>query len=296
MPNPDAGNRPGALVTSGHGNDDAFGRMDVGAVGPRAGFAWRPGEHVGLRGGYGIYYAKYNSGINYFGLDTLGFQATFSRVSLDNGLTPAGVLSGGLPALVASSTPSPTFLNGQAATYIDPSSWKLPRMQNWSVTLQHQLGGSATWEASYVGTRGSRLNAYLLENINQVDPKYLALGALLTQSVTSPAAIAAGIPLPYPGFTGTVAQALRPYPQYQTLTSFYGKPAESTYRALELRLAQHLRAGLSYDVSYTWSRAKGYADTVNIGFGGVNNLLVDAYNPQNERALLPIDVPHAFAA
>src|SRR5262249_2126882 len=124
--------------------------------------------------------------------------------------------------------------------------------------------------------------------------KYLSLGPLLTQSVTTPAAIAAGIQIPYPGFTGMVDQALRPYPQYQTLTSFYAKPAESIYNALELRLVQRLRAGLSYAVSYTWSRAEGYADTVNIGFGGVNNLLEDAYNPQKERSLLPIDVPHAL--
>src|SRR5262249_30259153 len=183
---------------------------------------------------YGIYYGKYNSGINYFGLDNLGFQGTLSRASQDNGVTPAGLLGDGLPVLVASTAPSPAFLNGQAATYIDASSWKLPRIQNWSVTFQHQLGGSATWEASYVGTRGSRLNAYLMDNINQVDPKYLSLGPLLTQSVTTPAAIAAGIQIPYPGFTGMVDQALRPYPQYQTLTSFYAKPAESIYNALEL--------------------------------------------------------------
>src|SRR5262245_12601874 len=133
-------------------------------------------------------------------------------------------------------------------------------------------------------------------NINQVDSKYLALGSLLTQSAASPAAIAAGITLPYPGFTGTVAQALRPYPQYQTLPSFYAKGGESTYRALELRLNQRSTRGLSFDIHYTWSRSEGYPDTVNIAPSGVNNLLADASHPENERALLPIDVPHAFAA
>src|SRR5262249_12513218 len=117
-----------------------------------------------------------------------------------------------------------------------------------------------------------------------------------TQNIASPAAASAGITAPYPGFTGTVAQALRPYPQYQTLTSTYAKPGENDYRALELRLTQRFRQGFSFDLHYTWSRSVGYPDTVNIGPGGVNNLLPDAYHPQTERALLPIDVPHAFVA
>jgi hypothetical protein len=294
-PNPGASDRPGALVTAGSGHDDAFGKMDLGAIGPRAGFTWRLGERTGVRGGYGVYYTKYTPGPG-GGIDTPGFQGTFNRVSTDNGLTPAGFLADGLPAFEASSTISPTLLNGQSAPYIDSSSWKLPRTQNWSVTLQRLLGSRTTVEASYVGLRGSRQNAHLMRNINQVDPKYLSLGALLTQSVTSPAAVSAGIQIPYPGFVGSVAQALRPYPQYQTLTSFYAKPGENTYNALELRLSQRLIRGVSFDVHYTRSRSEGYADTVNIGVAGVNNLLLDAYNPETERSLLPIDVPHALVA
>jgi len=296
-PNPGAGNIPGALVVAGHGHDDdAFGKMDFGALGPRVGFNFRPRERIGIRGGYGIYYAKYTSGSNYFGIDSAGFQGVYSRTSTDNGLTPAGLLTQGLPSLAASATIAPTLLNGQSATYIDPSSWKLPRMQNWSIGFQHQLGPATTWEASYVGMRATRQNAYVMLNVNQVDSKYLALGSLLTQSATSPAAVAAGITLPYPGFTGTVAQALRPYPQYQTLTSFYAKSGENTYKAVELRLTQRVSKRVSFDIHYTWSRSEGYPDTVNIAPSGVNNLLADASHPENERSLLPIDVPHAVAA
>ena len=52
------------------------------------------------------------------------------------------------------------------------------------------------------------------EPINQLDyGKYGSLGDLLGADVYSPQAQAAGIPVPYTGFQGTVAQALRRFPQ-----------------------------------------------------------------------------------
>ena len=51
--------------------------------------------------------------------------------------------------------------------------------------------------------------------MNQLNPKYLSLGdGLLQNCSTTGPMCAPGIPLPYVGFTGTVAQALLPYPQY----------------------------------------------------------------------------------
>lgn len=301
-PNPVAGNLPGAIVFAGGANGRTFGSTDLSAFGPRAGVAWNVFKHTVFRAGYGLYYEKWFSGANVggtlpaFGIDSPGYQANYSKASQDGGLTPAGALSTGLPVLSTTPNLSPTVLNGQSATFVDPSSWKLPRVQNWSVSIQQQLTNDMVFEASYVGLHGTRQNAYLLSNINQVDPKYLSLGSLLTQSITSSAAVAAGIPVPYAGFTGTVAQALRPYPQYQTLTSYLAKLGKSSYHALELHLRQRFNNGLSFDINYTWSKNLGYADTVNIGVGGVNNLLQNAYNLKAERSLLPNDVPQAFVA
>jgi hypothetical protein len=301
-PNPGAGNLPGAVVFAGGTNGRSFGSTDLSALGPRFGLAWNVLKHTVLRAGYGIYYDKWISGANIggtlpaFGIDSPGFQASYSKASQNGGLTPAGILSAGVPALSTTPNLSPTVLNGQSATFVDPSTWKLPRVQNWSAGIQQQLTSDMVFEVNYVGLHGTRENAYLLSNINQVNPKYLSLGSLLTQSITSPAAVAAGIPVPYAGFTGSVAQALRPYPQYQTLTSYLAKLGKSSYNALELHLRQRFNNGLSLDLNHTWSKNLGYADTVNIAVGGVNNLLENAYNLKAERSLLPNDVPQAFVA
>ena len=75
--------------------------------------------------------------------------------------------------------------------------------------------------------------------------------SLLNSSITSAAAVSAGIKIPYPNFTNptvqrsqTVNQALRPFPQYLTIdTSQSGgdKSGHSTYNAPVLKLESPLR-------------------------------------------------------
>ena len=64
------------------------------------------------------------------------------------------------------------------------------------------------------------------------NPSVLALGAaVLGADINSPAAVAAGIKLPYPGFTGDVAQALRPWPQFTNLNVLSVPYGYSSYNA-----------------------------------------------------------------
>ncbi|MBC7927621.1 MAG: TonB-dependent receptor [Bryobacteraceae bacterium] len=292
-PNPGAGGRPGALQFAGEGTGRLGSRTltdpDFSAIGPRFGFAWRALSRTVLRGGYGVYY---NS--NYTGISSLGFNAATDLISGDNGLTPARLLSAGLPPLQNAVNVSPDAANGLSATYYEQSSAAMPRSQNWSFTIQHQLSESLSAEASYVGLHATRQRAEQLTNVNQVDPKFLSLGSLLTRQANSAEAIAAGIALPYPAFRGTVAQALRPFPQYQTLTSDAAKIGMASYHALELRIRKRFRQGLSMEGNYTWSKNIGYPDLPNIAFGGVANYLQNHYDLRAERSLMPNDLPHAF--
>ena len=114
------------------------------------------------------------------------------------------------------------------------------------------------------GVKGTHLGNGLI-SINQVDPKYLSLGSVLTQSVTSAAAVAAGIKVPYAGFTGSVAQALRPYPQYLKIANNSNPNGNSTYNALQVKLTKRLSHGLTIQGAYTW--AKSITDG-NIAAGG----------------------------
>ncbi|MGH9783655.1 MAG: hypothetical protein ACRD88_05670, partial [Terriglobia bacterium] len=125
-----------------------------------------------------------------------------------------------------------------------------------------------------------------------LDPKYLQLGTLLSRNITSPEARAAGIPIPFPGFTGTVAQVLRPFPQYLDLSATQSKAGNSKYHAMTIRLQKRFSSGLSVEAHYTLSKALGYA---SYAASSIDLLGQDNYNRKLEHSILPTDLPHAFA-
>ena len=147
-------------------------------------------------------------------------------------------------------------------TYGDPDS-QPPRYQNWNLSVQRSLTNSLVLTAAYVGSNGKQLRGggrgiYS----NQLDPKYLVLGNLLTQNataanLTAAQAIVPGVKLPFPTFVGTIAQALRPFPQYNGVTDVYGDVGQSNYNALQLSIQQRLAHGLTFNFNYTRSKALG---------------------------------------
>lgn len=293
-PNPGAGNRFGALIFAGRGEGRTGARRlldrDNSAWGPRAGFAYAVTPKTVLRGGYGIYYAD-----NYLSITSSGFNIEGTFQTLDNGITPAFRLRDGFPqSFPKEPRIDPTLLNNQAASFLEQASAAMPRTQAWSFGFQHELGRDLIVEVNYIGNRATRQVAPELLNINQVNPQYLPLGQLLTRNINSAEARAANIAIPYPGFTGSVAQALRAFPQYLTLTSQQAKIGASSYHGGEFKLRKRFAAGFALESNYVWSKAIGLNTPSYQGFGGVDNMLQDHFNLGSERALLSYDVPHAF--
>jgi hypothetical protein len=289
-----AGNLPGALIFAGSGSGRS-GRSTLApasyrSVSPRFGFAYSPSQSTVLRGGYGIYYSDFGLTVS-----AAGFQPQASYSSTNNGVSPAFVLSTGYPQVSSlQPTLATTLLNGQSATYYDQRAGSLPTIQEWTLGVQQSFKGKWSLQVDYVGNRGERLIDPAMVNINQLDPKYLALGSLLTQSITSAGAVAANIAKPYAGFTGSVAQALRAFPQFQTLTDQAAKAGSSNYNALQTVVTKRTSYGLTLNANYTWSKNLGYNSPSAYGGGVTNNVLQNAFDPRAEYSLLPLDVRNAF--
>ena len=293
-PNPAAGNIPGALIFAGSGSGRtgtrALSNTDYSALGPRFALAWQLNAKTAVRGGYGIYYST-----SYVGLGTAGFTISGSEVSANNGVAPAFLLQNGFPQnFPTTPSTSPSFSNGQGASFFQPTTGNMPRTQNFTIGIQRELSNNVMIEANYIGNHGTREVANQLVNLNQLNPKYLALGSLLSQNINSAAAIAAGISVPYSGFTGSVAQALRPFPQYLTIST-QAKAGNNVYNAFETGIKKRLSMGLSLDAHYEFSKNLGYTSSALSGGAGLDgNIGQDNYNPKNERTILPIDVAHAL--
>jgi len=173
----------------------------------------------------------------------------------------------------------------------------LPRFQNWSVTYQRQVTSNMMLDVSYIGNRGTRLNHHaqtLGVGANMNDPSVLALGTNVLQSdINSQTARNAGITSPYPGFSGTVAQALRPFPQYFNI-DYRGVPTgKSQYHALELVLERRFSRGLQARFGYTYSHLNNNGAESAQGMEGINAGVQDPSNPL-EWQLSADDTPHVF--
>jgi hypothetical protein len=162
-------------------------------------------------------------------------------------------------------------------------------------------------DVSYNAVIGSHLQAQLLD-YNQINPKYLTAFGNITQStavlnsqVGSALAIANGIKAPYPGFTGTVKQSLRPFPQYTYIDTFAGQgdhSGHSSYHAGIISLQKRYAKGLTIQTSYVFSKLLTDADsywgnnTTSTGNGCC--VAADQFNRRLEKAIGQFDVTHNF--
>ena len=171
-------------------------------------------------------------------------------------------------------------------------------LDSWNFNLQQQLKGNVVVSAAYSGTKGTHLDSSIV-NVNQLDPKYIKQYGLtlLRSSITSAAARAANIPIPFAGFNSTVQRALTPYPQYQEISTNGGQPASvgeragnSTYHALILKADKRYSQGLTFLSSYVFSKIISDADTNQI----TGRIVVDQYNRKLEKSLSGDDQTHVF--
>jgi hypothetical protein len=294
LANPGAGNLLGALVFAGHGagraNVDQFAQAWHKGFGPRLGVAYSLRKNTVLRAGFTINYDS-NAGPAIF-LNQQGYFSQSTIASSNAGVTPAFNWGIGFPNVTLGPYFNPTFANGSTTAWMPGNGARLPMVENWNVSIQQMLPAGLMIDVAYVGLSSHHiLNGNL--NYNQLNPSYLSLGSALNAQIGSAAANAAGIAAPYPGFAGSVAQALRPYPQYQNITISSDPIGNNTYNALQVRVQRRFSGGLSLLVSYTYSKNLTDTDgTYGTSLGGAQNY----YKINLEKAVQASDTPHALAA
>jgi len=295
VPNPAAGGRPGAMIFAGAGpgrtGTKRFYPTDFSNIGPRFGFAYQAASKTVVRGGFGIYYQTLGNG----GCGcTLGFGGVPGTILAD-GVNPALQWDAGVPIPQGAKPPfiDPGLgvLSAGTIDLLGPDFGKAPRIYNWSLNIQHEIKNFLI-DVAYVGNRGRGLNSTLMAN--QVDPKYLSLGALLRQRIDSPAVIAAGFTKPYAAFPDnqTLAQALRPFPQYFNVFDRNSGDGQTWYDSLQVK-GERRFGNWQMMAAYTWSKSIG-----RLHFRQIFSQTQTAVQAQNNydlsdtKTLLPFDQPH----
>lgn len=296
VPNPLAGGLLGATVYTGtckecNGKSHPFDSYKK-AWSPRVGLAYQamPGLVIRAFGGKSYGAVKTTGGSTHFqGLilnSTFGTEnlPAFTYFNIDNGL----------PAWQQPPFRGPgTDLGGTTYLWQRGDSGRPPEFYSWNLDVQKQLPKNFVGSIGYTGTKGVHLTSSIL-NINQMDPRYFTQYGrdLLLASINSPAALAAGLRPPYPGFNGSVAQSLKPFPQYGDVatgaSSTGERTGDSSYHAMIVKIDKRYSSGLTLLSSYVFSKLFSNADSAVAG----SRDIVDHYNRDLQKGLSWDDQTH----
>ena len=294
VPNPAAGNAIGAAVFQATCHYD-FVHSYPYALGPRIGFAYQFSPKPVVRGGWGFIY---------------GFAPDINvSTSANQTNTPVGTnafanvsTAGALPQPVwpnfdPGQTPLPGQITGFTGfTSLDRNAARPPRQNQYSIGIEREMTRDLVFDASYVGNRGVWW-AGPLGYLNQVSPaRFGQFGLnpfnnpddnlLLSSPLSSPQVIARiGNFLPYPGYStsNTLLNALRPFPQFSTITVTNSPTGNTWYDSLQVKLTKRMSKGLQVNGTYTFSKA--FVSTRQ-----------DLFNPaSSSKSIQATDQPHVLS-
>jgi hypothetical protein len=260
-PNPGAGGRPGALVFADEQGRKTFFDPYYKQVQPRLGVAYAPSEKIALSAGYSI---GNTPPVMIFGggVSTLGYNGSLA-VNQSTRPTqfpqdPVMYLSDRFPDFQGTvPNRDPAQANRQGTSVITGDMSRRELYQNYHASIQYALPASFTATASYIGNYGTRLP--FDRQINRAPfGEVMRLGDLLFERVDLRPDV--GVPLPYPGFTGQVLDALRPFPQYSGVTLHTNQIGKARYDSLQTTLERRFSRGLAVLGAYTWSKARDAAN------------------------------------
>jgi hypothetical protein len=301
------------LATSGSLYNRALVNMPLLDLAPRFGLAYAVDSKTVIRAAYGINYAQFNreggENLLVYNLPAI-VNSSVTQIPAFAAPGVRGASAGLAPCTAAQATapfnpanPTPCFLttsqgyptnfaspsNVTAASNISTQARYIPKdlptgyVQGYHLTVQRQIGPTTTFEASYVGEHGVKLET--LADLNQAAPN--AVTATCNTTTTS----------------GCLSlQARRPIPTFTTIEETL--PAGLLYyNALQTKLEHRTSHGLYLLNSFTWSRAEdnaaGHLDTPDGDNSRINlanplgEIGPSAYNqPLNETLSIVYDLPY----
>jgi hypothetical protein len=145
---------------------------------------------------------------------------------------------------------------------------KIPVLQEWSLSVQHQFGHGWVGEIDYIGNKGTHEPVSLA--MNQIVP---IAGCCYGQTTPTP-------------------QSLRPYPQWNGVT-YFSLSGNSNYNGLILRMQHYWMQGLSTLFTYTYAKTMDDVDGINKSDGVANQ---NTYNLASQYGVAMIDMPQRFTA
>ena len=295
LPNPDAGGILGAMAYAK--GDSGFAQRFVNpwrkGFTPRLGIAYQINKKTVLRASGGVYLAQPLQSGPY----TAGFGLSVSFPS-PNSIDPSFYWTSPFPSnYLRPPQTTPSFLNGQSATWLNPQGNRAPQTVSWTIGIQREVIRDLAVDIAYIGSKSTHQNNSRFNDQNYLPFQYIALGTTLNTQVGSAVANAAGVFAPFPAFvsqsTRTVAQALRPYPQY-TGVSFGEAPnpsGNSNFNSLQIKVTKRFSRGLQIQSFYSWEKTQEQSPALPFANRFTGNTLVSFDLPSTAQISASYELP-----
>jgi hypothetical protein len=267
-----------------------------------------------FRAGFGIVYGgtavNNNAAGGLAGSSASNAQTTFGSpvTTLAQGF-PANGYPPAWPNFNPGQFPTQAPVPGTGPVLMDPNAGRPARQYQWSIGLQREVSRDLVVEASYVGNRGVWWQAPALLNLNAITPDHLkaynldptnaADETLLKSLLSSTLAAQRGFAQPpYPGFPlgQTVAQSLRPFPQFTNIGIYWDPLGKSYYDSLQVKATKRFSHGLSFLGTFVWSKAQSLGTEIGEPNPGTTGGAVanDVFNRNTNKYISIYDQPLVF--
>jgi hypothetical protein len=300
----------GAVINLGRNGNTTRGqsRADLNNLAPRLGLAFKLDDKTVVRAGAGIYFSPMTSG----GASTSIFAVlgdlaeTAYLATLDGGTTPApgSSLSNPFPSGITQPVGAALGLltgYGRQTLPVRLADLRNPYIGQWNLSVQRELPGQLLAEVAYTGSAGVGLLGSLTD-LNQLPVDALALGAAVLQTtVANPFLTLPAEQRPPTGSllssaTLTVAQLLRPYPQFGQIQSNFPNDGHSSYHALQAKLSRRFSASLSFQASYTFGKLIDNISAIQAAAGVQTPNFQDNNNRRLDKSISTLDARHRLIA
>jgi hypothetical protein len=277
----------GTVTASSLGLGRGLVNTDSNNIAPRLGAAFRLTEKTVIRGGWGMFYPTSAA---------QGIRDAMESSPFNQGRTKTNCTK---PPCAGSPNPAPLsawpqpftggalpLLGGQPTINAIPFGLQAPRIDQYNVTVERELGFKTAFRISYLGTRMHGLIAGY--DLNEIPANDIPFGTTTGDGVTACDPVGNGDCSESPADA-----ARRPYPNLGDFMLQYRNIGTGKTNALQMEVNHRYSSGLMFSASYTLLDEVSSGVDANSSLGGT---IYNQFRPGNDTGPDGFTSRHRFVA